>query len=89
MTSVAFDTHAAVKALVDAGADVPLAEAVVATIGKSVTDQVATKSDLAELKAELKVSIAEAHTNLIKWIVGIGLAVAAIQTTIALSLFGN
>ena len=78
MTTVGFDTHAAVKDLQEAGADVQLAEAVVAT-----------KTDIAELKAELKIEIAEAHTSLIKWIVGIGLAVAAIQTTIVISLFGN
>ena len=54
MSALAFDTHQAVKALIAAGADEALAEAVVATVGDAVGGNVATKADLAEAKAELK-----------------------------------
>jgi hypothetical protein len=58
MTALAFDTHQAVKVLTAAGADEALAEAVVATVGDAVGGNVATKADLAEVKAELKGEIA-------------------------------
>ena len=54
MPSVAFDTHEAVKRLLHAGADERLAEAVVATVGGAISDQVATKSDLAELRTHIE-----------------------------------
>ena len=57
MPSLAFDTHAAVKRLQDAGADERLAEAVVATLGTAVSEHVATKTDIATVKADLTVQI--------------------------------
>ena len=59
MPSVAFDTHAAVKQLQDAGADERLAEAVVATLGAAVSEHVATKTDIATLASELKATTAD------------------------------
>ena len=53
MGVLAFDTHKAVKVLQDAGADEHLAEAVVNTIGSAMGENVATKVDIAELKAEI------------------------------------
>ena len=53
MNSPAFDTHHAVKMLEKAGAEEPLAEAVVATIGVAVTASVASKADVKELGREL------------------------------------
>ena len=64
MTALAFDTHKAVKALREAGADEALAEAVVATVGDAVGGNVATKADLAEVKAELKSDMAAVKTDL-------------------------
>ena len=71
MSTLAFDTHKAVKALQAAGAAEPLAEAVVATVGEAVGENVATKADLAEVKteiaevkAELKAEIAEVKATL-------------------------
>ena len=71
MAGLAFDTHKAVKALREAGADEPLAEAVVVTIGDALGENVATKADLtgvkadlAEVKAELKTDLAEAKIEL-------------------------
>ncbi len=53
MGVLAFDTHKAVKVLQDAGADEHLAEAVVNTIGSAMGENIATKVDIAELKAEI------------------------------------
>lgn len=53
MGVLAFDTHKAVKVLRDAGADEHLAEAVVDTIGSAMGENVATKTDIAELKADI------------------------------------
>jgi len=58
MGVLAFDTHKAVKVLQDAGADEHLAEAVVNTIGSAMGENVATKVDIAELKAEIAESTA-------------------------------
>ena len=64
MAALAFDTYKAVKALQAAGAAEPLAEAVVATVGAAVGDNVATKADLAEVKAELKAALAGVKAEL-------------------------
>ena len=53
MTTLAFDTHRAVKALCEAGAAEPLAEAVVATVGDAIAGDVATKADIAEVRTEI------------------------------------
>ena len=71
MSTLAFDTHKAVKALKEAGFDDTQAEAVVATVGDAIGGDVATKSDtaalktdIAEFKAELKGDIAEVKAEL-------------------------
>ena len=64
MTTLAFDTHQAVKALTAAGADETLAEAVVSTIGDAVSGNVATKADLAKVEAGLKGDIAAVKAEL-------------------------
>lgn len=53
MTSLAFDTHTAVKTLQKAGAGETLAEAVVVTIGDAI-GRVATKGDIKDLRKELE-----------------------------------
>lgn len=57
MGILAFDTHKAVKVLRDAGADEHLAEAVVDTIGSAMGENVATKTDITELKISTKADI--------------------------------
>ena len=58
MAVAAFDTYAAAKTLREAGFDDRQAEAAVAVVHDAVTGGVATKADLAELKADmLKVAI--------------------------------
>ena len=58
MTFAAFDTYAAARTLREAGFDDRQAEAAVAVVRDAITGGVATKADLAELKADmLKVAI--------------------------------
>ena len=63
MSSLAFDTHRAVKALCEAGAAEPLAEAFVETIGDAITGNVATKADIAETETALRSDIAEVRAE--------------------------
>ena len=53
MPSIAFDTYKAVQALKRAGFEEVQAEAVVATVGEAMGENVATKADMAELRAEI------------------------------------
>ena len=75
MTTLAFDTHRAVKALCEAGAAEPLAEAVVATVGEAIGGNVATKADIAEVRAELKAEIGGLEARLYRhlWIMAAGI----------------
>ena len=71
MAIAAFDTYAAAKTLREAGFDDRQAEAAVAVVHDAITGGVATKADLAELKADL-----------LK--VAIGLVIANVTLTVAL-----
>lgn len=82
MTALAFDTHRAVKALCEAGAAEPLAEAVVATVGNAIAGDVATKADISEVqteiarvRAELKAEIGGLEARLYRhlWIMAVGI----------------
>ncbi len=53
MSIAAFDTHAAVTALREAGFDERQAEGVVATVRDAVAEGVATRADVAEVKVDL------------------------------------
>lgn len=75
MSVLAFDTHKAVKALQEAGAAEPLAEAVVGTIGDALGENVATKADLAELEARL-------YRHL--WAMAAGIVGLTVSSTVAL-----
>lgn len=64
---LAFDTHRAVKAICEAGAAEPLAEAVVATVGEAIGGNVATKADIAEVQtdiAQVRTDIAQVRAEL-------------------------
>ncbi len=54
MSSLAFDTHKAIKDLEGAGADEKLAEVVVTTISTAISDQVATKADIMTVQSNIK-----------------------------------
>jgi hypothetical protein len=46
------------------------AEALAEALGEAAHDELATKADLAGLKAELKADIAEVKADILKWVVG-------------------
>ena len=54
MTTLAFDTHRAVKALRDAGFSDEQAEAVTEQISTAIGESVATKSDIASVRADME-----------------------------------
>ena len=60
----AFDTLKATKLLKASGFEETQAEAVVATVKNAVADNVATKTDVGELRTEFKTDIAELRTEL-------------------------
>ncbi len=64
MPTATFDTLHAAKALTAAGFEAEQAEAITDTIRDAFTESVATKVDIAELKAELKADIAELKAEL-------------------------
>jgi len=69
------DTHEIVKDLKNAGFTDEQAEAVTRAVKKAQDidlSNLATKTDLAELRTELRTKIAELRTELIKWVVGVG-----------------
>ena len=78
MSALAFDTHKAVKALKEAGFGDSQAEAVVATVGKAIGGNVATKADIADLGTE----IAELKADMLKVAIGIVVANAALTLAI-------
>ena len=57
ISSLAFDTHRAVKALCEAGTAEALAEAFVETIGDAITGNIATKADIAASEVALRADI--------------------------------
>ncbi len=60
MATLAFDTHAAVEMLREAGFEEAQAEAVVATVGGgAMGENVATKADIQALKADLAATKAD------------------------------
>lgn len=66
MDMLMFDTHKAVKALKQAGFDDNQAEAVVATVGDAIGENVATKDDILAVKAdigELRTDFSELRTD--------------------------
>ena len=54
MSVATFDTHAAVRALEEAGMNTPQAEAVTETVRTAVVQGVATKADIADLRTDLE-----------------------------------
>lgn len=89
----ALDTHAAVQDLTAAGFAPEQAEAIVATVARSESglatkaDVAVVKSDLAVVKSDLEAAITALEVRLVKWGIGIGLAIAGLLFA-ALRLFG-
>ena len=80
MSTFAFDTHKAVKALKEAGFGDIQAEAVVATVGDAIGGDVATKGDVAALKTDIAEFKAEIYRHLSLMVAGIvGLTVTLVK----------
>ena len=47
-------------------------------------EHLATKADVAELKAELKAEVAQSESRIIKWMIGMMVASVAVASTLAL-----
>ena len=77
MSSLAFDTHAAVKRLQGVGVDELQAETFVSTFGAMLNENVATKSDIVELRADLKTEIANLRTEIANWKFSVYMALLA------------
>ncbi len=75
MTTLAFDTLKAAKALREAGFEEAQAEAVVATVGGAVGRNVATKADLTEVVATLRADMAALEARLYRhlWLMAVGI----------------
>lgn len=82
MATLAFDTHAAVKALRDAGFEEAQAEAVVTTVGDAMTGNVATRADISDLRAEMADQFSALYRHL--WIMAIGIVGFTASLTVAL-----
>ncbi len=84
MQTAVFDTLATAHALKEAGFEDAQATAIVDALRHAVTEKVATKADLNELRAELKTDNAEARADLYRalWLQAagiIGLTVALLK----------
>ena len=93
MASATFDTLHAAKALTAAGFEAQQAEAITDTIREAFTESVATKADIAEvkteiaeLKAELKADIAGIYKQL--WLMALGI-VTAVAAIVSGGFYGN
>ena len=74
------DTLAFSKKLREAGADERLAGAIVEGITAADTSELATKSDLGEVKAEVKAEIADVKTELKAEIAGLDVKIGDVKT---------
>ena len=83
MSTALFDTLEAADALARAGLPEPQAKAIAATMRKAVSEGVATKGDVTELRAEIAAVKAELWA--VKWVLGF---VLAIVLAMAARLFG-
>jgi hypothetical protein len=80
MAISSLDTHEIVKDLKSAGFTDEQAEAVTRAVKKAQDidlSNLATKTDLAELRTEFRTELAEVRAELIKWVVGVGFAQVA------------
>ena len=89
MSTAAFDTYTAAKRLLEAGFDERQTEAAVSMVRDAVgsdRDNLTTKSDIADLRAELatKADLRDALSG-IRWAIGL---LAAFMFAIGLRVFG-
>lgn len=92
MSAIPFDTHNFYTELVESGLAEKTATALtkaVAKIEQAKLDDLATKRDLKELQLEFKRDVAETKSELIRWVVGIGLLQTALITALLMKLSSN
>ena len=83
MAAPLFDTHEAISELHGVGVETAVAEALVRTIHRGLGDNVATKADLAELRAETRTEIAAVRTEVAELRAETRTEIAAVRTEIA------
>lgn len=83
MTALTLDTLRYTKRLIAAGVSREQAEAQAEALSEAVADTIATKSDIAGVRLELR----DAKYDLLKWFIGISVlqTVAVIATVVRLS----
>lgn len=83
MATAVFDTLKASRDLKAAGISEAQAEAIVTTVAGAFEDTVATRSDLAEVKAELKADISNLKAEVFRalWIQGGGIVALIVGLT--------
>ena len=82
MSTATFDTLSAARALEAAGMDTPQAEAVVAAVRSAVAEGVATKSDIADVRADL----AKLETRMTRTLYAVAAALLAGQLAAVFAL---
>ncbi len=88
MATATFDTLHAAKALTAAGFEAAQAEAITDTIRDAFTESVATKADMAELKAELKADIAEVKADMAELKAELKADMAELETRLTTDMAG-
>ena len=86
MATITFDTRKAVRNLKAVGFEEPQADAIVDTLGDAFTDTVATKADIAEVKAELKADIADLKADMLKVAVAVAVGIILANATMTIAL---
>ena len=86
MTTIAFDTLKAAEGLEAAGMDARQAKAVVGTVAEAFSDTVATKADIAEVRADLKTGLAELKADMLKIAMGVAIAVILANAAMTIAL---
>ena len=76
-SALIFDTHVDIRELVEAGMPEPQAETVVRQRVRLLERNLATKADIETLRQETEKLIALGKNDIIKWVVGANLGVAA------------
>ena len=86
MTTIAFDTLKAAEGLEAAGMDARQAKAVVGTVAEAFSDTVATRADIAEVRADLKTGLAELKADMFKVAMGVAIAIILANATMTIAL---
>ena len=86
MTTAVFDTLKASRTLKAAGVAEAQAEAIVTTMAEAFDDAVATKADIAEVRADLKAGIADLKADMLKVAMGVAIAVILANATMTIAL---